>query len=149
MIGSKLYQKRQRVILLLSLYGILALIGIAFIVTSISRNQDPSGAAGFMVVFGVGMCIRTFLQSRRPLVVIHEEQMELNQTSRPEFIRFTDIAGVDRLDKKRLVLTVREGHANRKTTVWLNHLSPSEAEKFADFLIHKSWKRARGKKTAD
>jgi hypothetical protein len=143
MIGPKLYQKRQRILLFLSLYGVLALIGVAFIVTAIRRDENPSGAAGFMVVFGVGMCIRTFLQSRRPLVVIHEDQVELNQTSRPEYIRFKDIAGVDRPDEKRLVLTVREGHTNRKTTVWLSHLAPYDAEQFADFLKNKSWKRRR------
>lgn len=78
MIGTKLYQKKSRVNLFLALYGVLTLIGVVYIVLIISRQQDVPGAVGFMVMFGAGMCIMTWLNGRKPRVVVQEEFVELN-----------------------------------------------------------------------
>ena len=139
MIGTKLFQKKARVYLLLALYGMLALLGIAFSAVLIRRDQDPSAAAGFMVVFGVGMCIQTYLKSRKPFVVVQQEQLELNQTNRPEYVRYKDITSVEQR-AGQIVLKVRDGHTPRKVIIYGKYLEKKDVEQLAEFLGKKGWK---------
>ena len=141
MIGTKLFQKKARIYLLLALYGMLSLLGIAFSAVLIKRNQDPSAAAGFMVVFGAGMCVQTYLKSRKPVVVVQEEQLELNQTNRPEYVRYKDIISMERRDAEQIVLKIRDGHTPRKVIIYGKYLEKKDADQLAEFLGKKGWKR--------
>ena len=141
MIGSKLYQKKQRLYLFLALYGMLALIGIAFSAAQIARNENPNGAAGFMVIFGAGMAVLTWVKGRKPLVVLHGDRLELNQTNRPEYAAYKDITGVEQNDAGQLVLKVRDGHTPRKVVIYGKYLEKQDAEQLAAFLLKKGWKR--------
>ena len=140
MIGAQLYQKKERLYLFLVLYGVLALLGAAYSIVLISRNQDPSAGAGFMFVFGAGMCIRTFLKGRKPLVVVQEEQLELHQTNRPEYVRYKDIAGVEQRGTGQIVLKVRDGHTPRTVIIYSQYMEKKDAEQLAEFLKKKGWK---------
>jgi len=140
MIGARLYQKKERFYLFLVLYGVLALLGAAYSIVLISRNQDPSAAAGFMFVFGAGMCIRTFLKGRKPLVSVQEERLELNQTNRPEYVRYKDITNVELRGKGQIVLSVRDGHTPRKVTIYSQYMEKKDAEQLVVFLKKKGWK---------
>ena len=140
MIGAKLYQKKERYYLFLVLYGVLALLGAAYSVVLVSRNQDPSAAAGFMFVFGTGMCVRTILKGRKPVVIVQEEQLELNQTNRPEYIRYKDITSVEQREKGQIVLKVRDGHTPRAVIIYGQYLEEKETEQLAVFLKKKGWK---------
>jgi hypothetical protein len=140
MIGAKLYQKKERYYLFLVLYGVLALLGAAYSVVLVSRNQDPSAAAGFMFVFGTGMCVRTILKGRKPVVIVQEEQLELNQTNRPEYIRYRDITSVEQREKGQIVLKVRDGHTPRAVIIYGQYLEKKETEQLAVFLKKKGWK---------
>jgi hypothetical protein len=141
MIGSILYQKKERLYLLLALYGILALLGAAYSVVMVMRNQDPSAGAGFMIVFGVGMCIQTYLKSRKPFVVVQEERLELNQTNKPEYVRYKDITSVEQDAAGQIVLKVRDGHTPRKIIIYGKYLGKKDGEQLAAFLSKKGWKR--------
>jgi hypothetical protein len=141
MIGSKLYQKKERLYLFLALYGVLSLLGAAYSIVMVMRQQDPSAGAGFMVVFGAGMCIQTYLKSRKPFVVVQEERLELNQTNRPEYVRYKDITSVEQRDAGRIVLKVRDGHTPRIVTIYGKYLEKKDAEQLAAFLQKKGWKR--------
>jgi len=141
MIGSKLYQKKERLYLLLALYGVLALLGAAYSVVMVMREQDPSAGAGFMIVFGVGMCIQTYLKSRKPFVVVEEERLELNQTNKPEYVRYKDITSVEHDAAGQTVLKVRDGHKPRKVLIYSKYLEKKDAELLATFLQKKGWKR--------
>jgi hypothetical protein len=140
MIGAKLYQKKERYYLFLVLYGVLALLGAAYSIVLVSRNQDPSAAAGFMFVFGTGMCVRTILKGRKPVVIVQEEQLELNQTNRPEYIRYKDITSVEQREKGQIVLKVRDGHTPRAVIIYGQYLEKKETEQLAVFLKKKGWK---------
>ena len=140
MIGSKLYQKKERYYLFLVLYGVLALLGAAYSIVLVSRNQDPSAGAGFMFVFGAGMCVRTILKGRKPLVVVQEEQLELNQTNRPEYIRYKDITSVEQRGTGQIVVKVRDGHTPRMVIIYSKYMETKEAEQLAVFLKKKGWK---------
>jgi len=141
MIGTKLYQKKERLYLFIALYGILALLGMVYSVMIAMRGQNPSSAAGFMIIFGVGMCIQTFLKGRKPVVVIEEERLELNQTNRPEYVRYKDITSVEQRDGGKIVLKIRDGHTPRRVTIYGKYLEVKEAEQLAAFLGKKGWKR--------
>lgn len=141
MIGAQLYQKKERLYLFLVLYGVLALLGAAYSIVLISRNQDPSAAAGFMFVFGAGMCIRTILKGRKPLVVVQEERLELNQTNRPEYVRYKDITSVEQRGTGQIVVKVRDGHTPRMVIIYGQYLEKKDAEQLAMFLQKKGWKR--------
>lgn len=141
MIGTKMYQKKERIYLFLALYGILALLGIIYSIVMITRGQDLSSAAGFMIVFGIGMCIQTYLKSRKPFVALQEERIELNQTNRPEHVRYKDITGVEQRKGGQIVLKVRDGHTPRMVIIYSNYLETKDAEQLAAFLEKKGWKR--------
>lgn len=141
MFGTKLYQKKERLYLFLALYGILAMLGAAYSIVMVTRGQDPSGAAGFMIVFGVGMCIRTYVRGRKAVVEVQEERLELNQTNRTEYVRFKDIASVEQRDGGQIVLKVRDGHTPRKVIIYGKYLEKRDAEQLASFLGKKGWKR--------
>jgi hypothetical protein len=141
MIGVKLYQKKERTYLFLALYGILAILGIAFSIVMITRGQNPPAGAGFMVVFGIGMCIQTYMRSRKPFVVVQEERLELNQTNRPEYIRYKDITGVEQRNAGQIALKVRDGHKPRMVIIYGKYLEKKDAEELAAFLEKKGWKR--------
>jgi len=140
MIGSKLYQKKERLYLFLALYGFLAVLGVIYSLMMAIRNQDPSAGAGFMIVFGAGMCVATYIRSRKPVVVVQEERLELNQTNRPEYVRYKDITGVEQGTAGRIVLKVRDGHTPRKVVIYGTYLEKHEAEQLAIFLKKKEWK---------
>jgi hypothetical protein len=140
MIGAKLYRNRRRISFSLALYGILALFGAAYAVLFISRGKMVPGGAGFMIVFGAGMFIMTLIKSRKPVVVVHEDLMELDQAGKTQFIRYRNISAVSRPDEKRLVITLQEAQVGRKVTVWLKELERGEAEELAGFLMKKGWK---------
>lgn len=140
MIGAQLYQKKERFYLFLVLYGVLALLGAAYSIVLVSRNQDPSAGAGFMFVFGAGMCIRTFLKGRKPVVVVQEERLELNQTNRPEYVRYKDITSVEQRGTGQIVVKVRDGHTPRMVIIYSKYLETKEAEQLAVFLKKKGWK---------
>jgi hypothetical protein len=141
MTGSKLYEKRSRVYLFLALYGILALMGIAHAVYTAKQGNPVAGGSGFMIVFGAGMAVRTFLKSKNPLVVIHDERLELNQTNKAEYIRYKDIVGTEQPDSKQLVLKTREAHTTRKNIIRLSHLEKDDADRFTAFMTKKERKR--------
>jgi hypothetical protein len=141
MIGSKLYQKKERFYLFLVLYGVLAVLGIIYSLMMAIRNQDPSAGAGFMIVFGAGMCIRTFLKGRKPVVVVQEERLELNQTNRPEYVRYKDITSVEQRGTGQIVLKVRDGHTPRAVIIYGQYMEKKDAEQLAVFLKKKRWKR--------
>lgn len=140
MIGAKLYQKKERFYLFLVLYGVLALLGAAYSIVLMSRNQNPSAAAGFMFVFGTGMCVRTILQGRKPVVAVEEERLELNQTNKPEYIRYKDITSVEQRGAGQIVVKVRDGHTPRMVIIYSKYLESKEAEQLAIFLKKKGWK---------
>ena len=141
MIGSMLYQRKERLYLLMALYGVLALLGAAYGAVQVVRSQDPSAGAGFMVVFGLGMCIQTYLKGRKPVVVIEDERLELNQTNKPEYVRYKDIASVEERTGGQIILKVRDGHTPRKVIIYGKYLDKKEAEQLAEFLLKKRWKR--------
>jgi hypothetical protein len=141
MIGSKLYQRKERLYLLLGLYGILAVLGISYSLMVAMRNQDPSAGAGFMIVFGAGMCLATYIRSRKPVVVVEEERLELNQTNRPEHVRYKDITNMEQGKAEQIVLSVRDGHTPRKIIIYGKYLEKKEAEQLWVFLKKKEWKR--------
>jgi len=140
MIGTKIYQKKTTVFFFLAAYGILTAIGISILAVGLSRGQNASGTAGFMTIFGAGMFIRTWLKSKKPFILILDEQIELNQLNKPEYIRYKNISNVDRPDDKRLVLSVRDGHQIKKVTIWLKNLEHSDAVALTDFVVKKRWK---------
>ena len=140
MIGSKLYLKKERYYLFLVLYGVLALLGAAYSIVLVSRNQDPSAAAGFMFVFGAGMCVRTILKNRNPLVAVLEDRLELNQTNKPEYVRYKDITSVEQRGTEQIVVKVRDGHTPRMVIIYSKYLETKEAEQLAVFLKKKGWK---------
>lgn len=140
MIGAQLYQKKERYYLFLVLYGVLALLGAAYSIVLVSRNQDPSAGAGFMFVFGAGMCVRTILKNRKPLVAVQEEQLELNQTNRPEHVRYKDITSVEQRGTGQIVVKVRDGHTPRMVIIYSKYLETKEAEQLWVFLKKKGWK---------
>lgn len=141
MIGSKLYQKKKRLYLLIGLYGGLAVLGMAYSLLVAMRNQDPSTGAGFMIVFGVGMCIMTYIRGRKPVVVVEAERLELNQTNRPEHVRYKDITNVEQRGKGQIVISVRDGHTPRKVIIYGQYMENKDAEQLAVFLKKKGWKR--------
>lgn len=140
MIGTKLYQKKERLYLFLGLYGILGLLGAAYSLVLISRGETPPGGAGFMVAFGVGMCVMTWMKGRRPVVIVEEERLELNQTNKAEQVRYKDIVGVEERGD-RIVLKIRDGHTPRMVIIYGKYLETADAERLAAFLSKKGWKR--------
>lgn len=140
MIGTRLYQRKSKVTVFLVLYGILALIGAALIALSLSRNQNPSGAEGFTLIFGAGMAFLTWSKSRKPRVIVRDEHLELNQQRNPIFVKYKSISTVTRTKDHRLVIGIREGHGLKNVTVWLKDLEAGDADKLAAFCEKKGWK---------
>lgn len=140
MIGTKLYQKKSRVIFFLVMYGILAVIAVTLIAVSLHGNQNPSGVHGFTLIFSAGMVFLTWRKSAKPRVVIHEKHLELNQQNKPIFVTFKNIANATRTRDNRLVIAVREGHTVNNVTVWLKDLENSDADRLVEFCQKKGWK---------
>lgn len=134
MIGTKLYTKRGQVYLFLALYALLAAAGGLLVAQSISRNETPSGASGFMVIFGAGMCIMTLIKSRQPQVSVHADFLELHQSRAKQLIRYRNIVNIARPDKKRLVVTLYESGSRKEITVWTKELEPGEIDRLEQFL---------------
>ncbi|MBI5632048.1 MAG: hypothetical protein HZA15_00985 [Nitrospirae bacterium] len=134
MIGTKIYIKKSRLYLFLLLYGLLALAGVLLIAQSFSRNEALSGSVGFMVIFGAGMFIMTLIKSRQPQVSVHKDFLEVYQSRTKQLIRYRNIIGIDRPDKKRLVITLHEDHSRKDMTIWLKELEEGEIDKLAAFL---------------
>ena len=140
MIGTKLYEKKARVYFFLIMYGILAIAGGVFAAQSLARNQSPSGAIGFMVIFGAGMFVMTLVRSRRPQVSVYEDDLEVNQSRTLQIVRYRNIVSVSQPDKNRLVVKLWEDGERKDVTIWLRELDRADVERLADFLSQKSRK---------
>lgn len=140
MIGTKLYSRRSRVKLFVILYGILGVGGLVMASLFAGQGQEVPAAAGFMIVFGFGMTLLTWSKGRKPLVVVHEEYVELNFQRRPQFIVFKSISTVTEAKDGQLVVAVRDGHDLKKVTVWMKELETADGERLAEFLQKKGWK---------
>lgn len=140
MIGTKLYQKKSQVYFFLAMYGILSAAGIFLTAQSLKLGQTPSNAAGFMLVFGVGMLILTLVKSRKAQVSVYEEFLELDQSRSKQLLRYRNISAVSRPDKKRLVVTLREDGIKKDIVIWLKELDPADIDKLAEFLNMKKGK---------
>jgi len=134
MIGTKLYTKKGQVYLFLALYAVLAAAGGLLIAQSISRNETPSGASGFMVIFGAGMCIMTLIKSRQPQVSVHADFLEVHQSRTKQLIRYRNIVNIARPDKKRLVVTLYESGSRKEIPIWTKELEQSDIDRLAEFL---------------
>ena len=134
MIGAKLYTRRDRVYLFLVLYAILAIAGGILSAQSFSRNETLSGSVGFMVIFGAGMFIMTLIKSRQPQVSVHADFLEVHQSRTKQLIRYRNIVGIARPDKKRLVISLHEDRSRKDATIWLKELEESEIDRLAEFL---------------
>ena len=143
MIGTRLYQRRSKVVFFLVTYALLALIGLGLIVFSISRGKNPSGTEGFTLIFGAGMAFLTWSKSRKPRLVVGEEYLELRQQNKPEFIKYKSISTVTRTKDDRLVIGVREGHGLNNKSIYLKDLEKADAEKLVEFCQKKGWKGSR------
>lgn len=137
MTGTKIYPKKSGVYFFLIMYGILTGMGGFMIAQAISRNQGPSGAAGFMVIFGVGMFILTLVKAGRPQVVLLQDFLELRQSRNLQLVRYRNIVGVTRPDRNRIDVTLREENAKKVVTIWLKELDPADVERLAEFLAAK------------
>lgn len=140
MTGTKIYQKKSQTYFFLVMYGILSLGGVALIYQAVMRNQAASNAAGFMIIFGLGMFVLTLVKSRRPQIYIREDFLELNQSRAKELVRYRNITKVSRPDKNRLVITLREDKWKKDVVVWLKELDPADVGRLYEFLESKSSK---------
>ncbi|MBA4372131.1 MAG: hypothetical protein C0402_04655 [Thermodesulfovibrio sp.] len=141
MIGTKIYQKKSQALFFLVMYGVLALGGIALIVQAVLRNQIASNAAGFMIIFGLGMFIMTLVKSRKPQIFLREDFLELSQSRTKELVRYRNIVRVSRPDKNRIVITLRDDKWKKDVIIWLKDLDPADVEKVFEFL---ETKRSKG-----
>ena len=94
MIGTKLYQKKSQAYLFIALYGLLAVVGSSMATLSIQKQQNVSGAVGFMIVFGLGMAVNAMIKSRRAQVSVHEEFLDVNQSRTVKSLRYRNMTGV-------------------------------------------------------
>ena len=140
MVGTKVYQKRSQAYFFLAMYGLMAVIGFVLIAQAVMRNQTASNAAGFMIIFGVGMFILTLVKSRKPQVYLCEDFLELNQSRTKQIVRYRNITKVSRRDKNRLVLSIWEDGRKKEAVIWLKELATADVEKVSDFLAAKSMK---------
>ncbi|MFZ2197342.1 MAG: hypothetical protein WAV13_06405 [Thermodesulfovibrionales bacterium] len=140
MVGTKVYQKKTQAYFFLAMYGLMAVLGFVLIARSVMRNQPASNAAGFMIIFGVGMFILTLVKSRKPQVYLCEDFLELNQSRTKQIVRYRNITKVSRRDKNRLVLSLWEDGRKKEAVIWLKELAPADVEKVSDFLAAKSMK---------
>jgi len=138
--GTKLCAVKSRTYFFLVMYAVLAIAGGILIAQNLTRNQNPSGTAGFMVIFGVGMIILTLVKGRRPQVSLYEEYLQVNQSRKPRYIYYKNIISLSRPDSNRLILRLWEKGIRQDVTVWLKELDRSEVEKLAAFLSEKSRK---------
>ena len=141
MIGTKLRQKKSQVRVFVALYGVLGLVGCALAALSIRSGQNVSGAAGFMMIFGLGMAINALIKGRRAQVSVYEDFLEVNQSRTPRTLRYRNMTAVSRPDKNRLVVTLREDGGIQNEVIWLKELDPVEAGKLHDVLVKKRGKR--------
>jgi len=118
----------------LFLYGVLAVAGGVLLREAVSRSEKLSGTAGFLLIFGVGMCIMTLAKSRRPQVSVHKDFLELRQSRMPQMVRYRNLVAVSRPDQKRLVLTLREDNDKKYVTILLKELLRSDVDSLAEFL---------------
>jgi hypothetical protein len=140
MTGTKVYQKKSQAYFFLIMYGIMAIIGAVLIVQAVMQKQTASNAAGFMIIFGVGMFILTLVKSRRPQVCLCEDFLELNQSRTKQIVRYRTITKVSRPDKNRLVLALWEDGRKKEAVIWLKELDTSDVEKLGEYLAAKSRK---------
>jgi hypothetical protein len=140
MVGTRLYQKKSQARLFLALYGLLALIGCVLAALSVRSNQSVPGAAGFMIVFGLGMAVNTLIKSRRAQVSVHEDFLEVAQSRTVRTLRYRNITGVSRPDKNRMVVTLREDGGVKNEVIWTKELEPADVERLSGFLA-----KAKGK----
>jgi hypothetical protein len=140
MTGTKIYQRKTQAYFFLVMYGLMSIIGSVLIAQAVMSNQKASNAAGFMIIFGVGMFIMTLIKSRRPQVYLCEDYMELNQSRKKQIVRYRNITKVSRPDKNRLVLSLWEDGMKKEAVIWQKELAASDIEKLSDFLAAKSKK---------
>lgn len=143
MIGAKFYQRKSKVLFFLVVYGLLALIGAALTALSLAKDQNPSGAEGFTLIFGAGMAFLTWSKSRKPRIVILGDCAALLQQNRPDTVKYKAISTVTHTRDNRLVLGVRDGHGLKNVSILLNDLEKADADKLVDFFRHRRWKGNR------
>ncbi|GAB4486482.1 MAG: hypothetical protein OHK006_14420 [Thermodesulfovibrionales bacterium] len=140
MIGSRIYPKKSRTLFFLGMYGLLALGGGLLLAQAYAGGSSPSGAAGFMLIFGAGMFVLTAVKSRQPQILVHEEYLEVRQSRMPVLIRYRNLVSVSRLDRTKMVLRLWEDGDRKEVAVWLKELDGADIERLADFLSLKSRK---------
>lgn len=140
MTGSRLYPKKSRVLFFLGMYGLLGLGGGVLIAQAYADGSSPSGAAGFMLIFGAGMFVLTAARSRQPQVLIHEEYLEVRQSRMPVLVRYRNLVSVSRPDRTKMVLRLWEDGDRKDVAIWLKELDSADIERLADFLSLKSRK---------
>ena len=143
MTGTKIYPKRSRVIFFLLMYGILSAAGVIMSVISVQKNQAPSNAAGFMIVFGAGMFILTLIKGRKPQVLVHEDFLELRQTRKTQLVRYRNIISIAQPDKVKLVVRLWEDSERKEIPIWIKELDPQDVALLAEFL------ESRGRRSRD
>jgi len=72
---------------------------------------------------------------------VQEERLELNQTNRPEYVRYKDITSVEQRGTRQIVLKIRDGHTPRAVIIYGQYMEKKDAEQLAVFLKKKGWKR--------
>ena len=140
MTGMKLFQKKSQAHLLVALYGLLAVVGSSLATLSIQKQQNVSGAVGFMIVFGLGMAVNAMIRSRRAQVAVHEEFLDVNQSRTIKSLRYRNMTGVSRPDRNRLIVTLREDGAVKNEVIWTKELEPAEVGILYDFLTSRKGK---------
>ena len=140
MTGTKLYQKKSQVYFFLIMYGILSAAGGVIAALSVMREQNLSSAAGFMIIFGVGMFILTLVKSRKPQVVVYDDFFELNQSRTKQIIRYRNISSVSPPQGNRMTMTLREDKTSKDVVIWLKELDRAEADRLYQFLLQRKGK---------
>jgi len=134
MIGARLYQRKSQAYFFVTMYGLLALVGGGMAALSVRNKQSVPGAAGFMVVFGLGMAALSLVKSRKAQVSVHEDFLEVNQSRAVRSLRYRNMTAVSRRDKNRLLVTLRENGVVKNEVIWLKELDPVDVGKLHDFL---------------
>jgi hypothetical protein len=134
MVGTRLYQRKSQARFFLAMYGLLALAGCVLAALSIRSNQKVPGAAGFMIVFGLGMAVSALIKSRKAQVSVYEDFLEVAQSRAVRTLRYRNITGVSRPDGNRMIVTLREDGGVKNEVIWTKELEPADVEKLSSFL---------------
>ncbi len=139
MIGQALFQRKALAQQWLWVsYGAIGagLVLIAIVFMSDDANADVK--LGILPATGIMIYIQTKMRSKKPMVTIHDDHVEIDQTSL-HLIRYSDIQKVERPSRRRLALVVRsDDGGTRKITIALDLLEENQGEQLAEFLSSKA-----------